>query len=413
MRIKRYDGQYVHEVIDQIRDELGPDAVVLHTSWRNPAGLKRLLGKPQVEVWAGVREEVEAMPPQSNGADPHAARALALRRAIEAQQSYAAEAVEAANGHAGRNGAVATLPPPAPEPEPEPERRAEPSEDLTVALLREFNQVLARLEGKLDGLGAPAEPDATAPTRLTALTEAGVDRQVAEEIVASAESRSVAEILLDTFQCPGEIDLAHGPKVIALVGPSGVGKTTTAAKLAARYGCESGARVLLASADTQRVGTFEQIRALGQLMELPTWALRSPAEAQAKVQMARQTHDLILVDTAACAAADGEEWERLLDTLIAIDPDEIHVVVSAAMKLKDVERTVRTFREALPLHGAVVTKLDESGDPGLVVDLAWRCLMPISFLGTGHQIPGDLETATPDSLLARVWSTRLDRVLEE
>ncbi len=78
MRIKRYEGQYVHEVIGQIKEELGQDAVVLHTRWRNPAGIKKLLGKPQVEVWAGARDEMNGF----EGGD-QAARALALRQAIE------------------------------------------------------------------------------------------------------------------------------------------------------------------------------------------------------------------------------------------------------------------------------------------------------------------------------------------
>lgn len=421
MRIKRYEGQYVHEVIGQIKEELGQDAVVLHTRWRNPAGIKKLLGRPQVEVWAGAREDVGDL----EGGD-QAARALALRQAIE-QNSCGLDVTDsdeparpepAGNGHlappAPRPAVAVAVPLPSPAPVPAadeldavlaPDAAAD---DLTIALLAQFNSALERLEEKVDALQAPpAEPVSEDSPRMRALVASGVDPEVAREIAAAAEGRSVAEVLLETFQCGREPDWSDGPKVIAVVGPSGVGKTTTVAKLAGHLAFGRGARVMLASTDTQRVGAFEQIRAMGQLMELPTAALRNPSEAQAKLQMARQAHDVILVDTAACTPQDGDAWDRLLDTLIAVEPDEIHVVVAASMRTSEAARCVEYFRQVLPLHGAVVTKLDEASQAGLLVDLAWRCLLPITWLGTGHDVPGDLEQARPDPLLERVWSPQL------
>ncbi|MCC7495226.1 MAG: hypothetical protein IT204_22955 [Fimbriimonadaceae bacterium] len=464
MKIKRYEGQYVQEVIAQIRDEMGPDAVVLHTRWRSQNGLKRLLGKPQVEVWAGTREEVakadlatltaaaraEAEGEVTAGAplagltldavdDPEPARprpqpaappAAAPRRpqplpapaaARDGDDIGALVAAFAAfsNGQLREptNGHLAA-PAPAPAPvvellpartEPQPaEELPETADDLTVALLAQFGDALNRIEEKVDALATPAAPavEEVEPERLTALLQAGVDPQVARELHDAAAGGSVAEVLYDTFQCCPPLNWSQGCRVVALVGPSGVGKTTTVAKLAGHYGIREGARVLLASTDVQRIGTFEQIKALGQLMEVATLPLRTPAEAQGKLATARRQYDLVLVDTAACQPQEGPAWEHLLDTLIAVEPDEIHVVVSAAMKTKEAARVVDYFRQVLPVHGAVVTKLDEAADPGLVVDLAWRCLVPLSYLGVGHTIPGDLELATPDRLLEMIWAAR-------
>jgi len=428
MRIKRYEGQYVHEVIGQIKEELGHDAVVLHTRWRNPAGIKKLLGKPQVEVWAGARDDMAGM----DGGD-QATRALALRQAIESNSGLdLLDSDEPARPEPATNGHVATPPQrpaiavaPRPEPEPEPERQAEAddladvlpddgADDLTIALLAQFNAALERLEDKVDSLQPPV-PEITCEDspRMRALVDSGVDQDVAREIAAAAEGRTVAEVLLETFQCGKEPDWSEGPKVIAVVGPSGVGKTTTVAKLAGHLALDRGARVMLASTDTQRVGAFEQIKAMGQLMELPTAALRNPAEAQAKLQLARQAHDVVLVDTAACTPQDGDAWDRLLDTLIAVEPDEIHVVVSATMRTSEAARCVEYFRQVLPLHGAVVTKLDEASQAGLLVDLAWRCLIPITWLGDGHEVPADLSLARPDPLLDLVWSPQLTAPTEE
>ena len=455
MKIKRYEGQYVHEVIAQIREELGPDAVVLHTRWRNPAGIKKLLGKPQVEVWAGTREDVD----DAEAAEPAAARLVALRQALEANDPVPAAAVEVAagavvalngaakalNGHGaakalnGHAGAVAVAEPPAlpeldlealvnaahdelslsgqtPPPTDDDGPDDSVSEDLTVALLSEFNQALSRLEGKVDDLATRQQRPATVTDdspRLRALVESGVERDVAVQVVAAADDRTVTEVLLDAFQCPPAIDWTGGPKVIAVVGPSGVGKTTSLAKLAGHLAIGRGARVLLASADSQRVGTYEQVKALGQLMELPTCAVRSAAEAQTRLPMMRQGHDVILVDTAACTPQAPESWDRLLDTLIACEPDAIFAVLPASMRPRDAARHIDTFRRVLPLEGVIVTKLDEAADPGLLVDLAWRCLIPIGYLGTGAGIPGDLEVATPELLLRRVWSAQTRESHEE
>lgn len=442
MRIKRYEGQYVHEVIAQIRDELGSDAMVLHTRWRNPAGLQRLLGRPKVEVWAGVREAGDdpevaqaELGAQANGhtngqanghqgvafAEPgsHAARAEVLRQAIEARLT-GPEPPATPDGAVGAHLDVldevvaeagldldqeTTL--------PTPTTDLDPQSDATVALLSEFNDALARMETKLDRLHRQTSPEPTGSPRLSALLAGGVEPTVAEEIAAAAGERSVAEVLLDTFQCTGEVDLSDGPKVVALVGPSGVGKTTTAAKLAGHYHLHHGAEVMLCSTDTQRVGTFEQLRALGELMQFATTSVHTPGEASRRVEMGRRTHDLILVDTAAAAPGCPDDWERLVDTLIAAEPDEILLVLSASYRPSDAARVVDRFRDSLPVRGAVITKLDESRDAGLLVNLAWRHLLPLSYLAAGPRIPGDLEVARTSKLVERVWSARLAPSNEE
>lgn len=419
MRIKRYEGQYVHEVIAEIRDDLGADAVVLHTRWRNPAGLRRLLGGPKVEVWAGVREpgepteaitdtavelarqvaEPEAAP-QPAGTDDHSARAAAICRAIEARGQNG-------NGHSAANpgGRVGLLDVYDEPPAPTSPRSPAATDDPTVALLSEFNAALARIESKLDGL--TSERAEAQPSREQALLEAGVSPDVATEVVAAANGRSVTELLFDTFQCTGEIDPAAGPKVVALVGPSGVGKTTTTAKLAGRYGAMAGRRVMLCSTDTRRIGTFEQLRALGELMQIPTCPIHSPDEAAGRIQMARRTHDLVFLDTPACLPG-GEGWNELVDTLIAVEPDQIHLVLAANTRAADAARLVEGFRAAAPLFGVTLTKLDETREAGLLVDLAWRHMLPIAYLADGDSIPGDIAPADAERLVDLVWSRRCE-----
>lgn len=387
MTIKRYEGQFVHEVIEQIRSELGPEAVVLHTRWRNPAGLKKLLSRPQVEVWAAEPDaappDPEPAAPLANG--PVAARALALKQSL------------AANG-AGDDeflfGDDLEAPPRRPK---RAARRPEPAADAGL------HEALRRLEGKVDSLSSHAGANGHGGGRRAALLRAGVDPEVADELLEAAREQTVVELLWQTFRVTGEWEPASA-RTVALVGASGVGKTTAAAKLAARYGVAGGRRVLLLSCDAQRVGTFEQMRAYAELMELPVAVARTPAELRRVLKSARDKHDLVLLDTpAVCESAIG----RLTELLEAAQPDQIHAVVAATCRPGDVRRHVTALQEALPLTAALVTKLDETRTPGVVVDLAWRHRLPISFLSDGPDVPGDLRCATGEALVRLAWSSRL------
>jgi flagellar biosynthesis protein FlhF len=416
MKIKRYEGQYVHEVIAQVRDELGPEAVVLHTRWRHGSGLKRLLGRPQVEVWAGVQDGSGAPAPALVTA---AAADVAMAEPLGVRAQAWREAIEAA--------------PPAPEPvapvgldlfdaptdleilDVSPEAQAMSRDELTVALLAEFNDALERIESKVDAVAAASNsPDSEARRpRVRALIDAGVEPDLAEAIGEAAEGHTLADTLYDAFAVTGEPRLNGEARVVAFIGPSGAGKTTTVAKLAGRYGLGRDARVVLVTLDTQRIGAAAQLQALGDLMGVPVIAARNAADAAARLRVARLNCDLVLIDTPACSGTGSPGWDQVLDALIGLEPDEIHLVVAATTKAADVRRSVEQFTAALPLAAVVVTKTDESADLGLLVNIAWRHHLPFSFLGCGPDIPGDVELATTPRLVQLAWTRRLDMAPQE
>lgn len=406
MIIKRFEGNHVHDVIDQVRRELGPEAVVLHTRWRTANGLKRLLGRPQVEVWAGTQTGTDSAPAAAVEAvtaplDPPHVRALALRQEL--------------NLAAPARGAQSALAPvfelPEREPEPEAEMYLDEElsdagpDDLTVQLLSEFNSVLERIEGKVDRLGASARRTTASP-REQALIDLGVEPEVAAGVLSAARDRSVADALHEVFLKADGGARHADPRVIVLVGPSGAGKTSTLAKLAGHWALARGKKVALVSTDTQRIGAFAQLQALGDLMQLPVHGALSAADAVAKVRAAQREADLVLIDTPA-VSGPGAAWDQLLDALIAIEPDELQLVLAATTKPADVNRLTQHFGAGLPLAGVIVTKLDESADAGLLINLAWRYRLPLTWLGTGPDIPGDLTVATPTSLVARAWTHRI------
>lgn len=188
-----------------------------------------------------------------------------------------------------------------------------------------------------------------------------------------------------------------GPRLIACVGPTGVGKTTTLAKLAAKAQIELGRKVTIISLDTFRVGAVEQMRRFAELIGIP-FALAQDRTTFAQALRARPA-DLVLVDTPSRAPTDSAALSRLLDCLAVATEHTVNVLlaVAASIRASDVERLAPLF-DACPLTGLVITKLDETSQSGGAVHAALRGPMPIAYLCNGPRVPEDLHDATIEAI---------------
>jgi flagellar biosynthesis protein FlhF len=189
----------------------------------------------------------------------------------------------------------------------------------------------------------------------------------------------------------------HGPRLIACVGPTGVGKTTTLAKLAARAQIELGRKVAVISLDTFRVGAVEQMKRFAELIGVP-FALAQDRTTFAQALRSRQA-DLVLVDTPSRAPTDSAALSRLLDCLSTVTDHTVNVLlaVAASIRASDVERLAPLF-DACPLAGLVITKLDETSQAGGAVHAALRAPVPIAYLCNGPRVPEDLHDATVEAV---------------
>jgi flagellar biosynthesis protein FlhF len=185
---------------------------------------------------------------------------------------------------------------------------------------------------------------------------------------------------------------------VALVGPTGVGKTTTIAKLAGQLCHAAGLRVALLTVDTYRIGAVAQIQTYAELLGVPLHVVRTPAEMRAAVSAERDA-DLLLVDTTG-RSPRGTEGIASLRRILGEVPDlEVHLVVSATTKGTDLEEILRRFRP-LRYRPLLATKLDEATSVGPLLGLALERDLAVSYLSTGQEVPDDLEPATPRHLAA-------------
>lgn len=180
----------------------------------------------------------------------------------------------------------------------------------------------------------------------------------------------------------------NGQKRISFIGPTGVGKTTTIAKVAANFLLNGGKNVALATIDNYRIAAAEQLKIYGQIMNVPVETAKSPQQLQ-NIFNRHQDKELILLDTAGRSPKDElslKELAAFLDPTLKI---ENHLVVSATTRERDLNSIIRRFQN-LELQGLVFTKLDECDLLGSILNVHLRVGYPVSFLTNGQKVPEDL-----------------------
>ncbi|MCU0609229.1 MAG: flagellar biosynthesis protein FlhF [Chitinispirillaceae bacterium] len=218
---------------------------------------------------------------------------------------------------------------------------------------------------------------------------------------ALAESK-MADLLSGNFTVAGPIKCkANGPVVAVFVGPTGSGKTTTIAKLAAHCRLSRKKKVSIITADTYRIAAIDQIRTFADIVKVGLHVVFSPEEAVAALAMCADD-DLVFIDTAGRSQRNTEHMAELKDLLATIHPDEVHLVMSATTKDSDLIDTVNRYRD-LGINRLLFTKLDETVHVGNVFNTVSTSGIPVSFFSQGQSVPDDIELAQPVSFVKRLW----------
>lgn len=191
--------------------------------------------------------------------------------------------------------------------------------------------------------------------------------------------------------------LTHGG-VAALVGPTGVGKTTTIAKLAARFALRHGRRsVALVTMDSYRIGAHEQLRTYGRILGVPV-QVAADCEELKTVLNHSQEHKLILIDTAGISQRDMHLAEQLATLDIGEDKIKNYLVLSATGQSSLQEDVVRSFSK-INLHGCILTKLDEAASLGEALSVLIQQKLPVAYVSDGQKVPDDLHLARGNTLI--------------
>ena len=215
------------------------------------------------------------------------------------------------------------------------------------------------------------------------------------------ETAMLARNLAERIRVTGGIRLRPGrPTTVALVGPTGVGKTTSLAKLAALAKIQQGKKVGIISADSFRMGANEQLELFGRTAGIAVKPVFSPADV-AQAQREFSDCDLILVDTAGRSHTHKEMWRELQGLLHCLAPDEIHLVLSGPTRMRELWHQYGLYRD-LGAGSIIFTKLDECLSLGCLYNLARRAEAPLSYLCNGQVIPDHIMLARTDTVATAI-----------
>lgn len=186
----------------------------------------------------------------------------------------------------------------------------------------------------------------------------------------------------------------HGVRLVALLGTTGVGKTTTLAKIAAKFVLEHGVNAALITADTYRISAVDQLKTYSDILGLPLEIVYTPEELKAAIEKHKHK-ELILIDTAGRSQQNIQQMRELEEFLRVNTRIEKHLVISATTKLTDAQEIISKFSAVNP-EKIIVTKIDETGSLGMIINLMRNKKLSLSYITTGQSVPDDIELATAD-----------------
>ncbi|PIE04680.1 MAG: flagellar biosynthesis protein FlhF [Spirochaetales bacterium] len=231
------------------------------------------------------------------------------------------------------------------------------------------------------------------------LSAADLDNRV--KVHQSAVDRIADGITCRAPVSYGKRQQGAGPHVLVLVGPTGVGKTTTIAKLAAVNGLSKKHDVRIFTIDGFRIGALAQVETYGEIMDIPVRNIESPEDLAAQLTLASDA-DLILIDTIGKSPRDKdriEQMRRLLE--VCGENADVHLALSATTKTGDVIKIMELF-DIFGYGAVILTKLDETMQVGNLISVLSEKNCPVSYLTDGQSVPVDIELASPGRLLSRV-----------
>lgn len=380
MIIKKYQGTTEAEATAKAKEELGQDAVIMNVKSVKQKGLRKLFKKSYYEVTAAIDE-----PSEKAAREKHTASENKARKPVDTFENLKETVPEKETAEAGVKTAK------------------------TSAIEERLDNLAQLLEQQIqDTKEEEAEERPDQKSKLVKLVyEQLLDNEVTEgnarEIMSEIDNKSseiqVDDLLSNIYQ---KIVLKLGqiktielcekkPKVVFFVGPTGVGKTTTIAKLASKYKLDHKCKLAIITADTYRVAAVEQIRTYANILNVPIEVVYNAEELQQAIQKYAE-YDLLFVDTAGRSHQNQEQQEDVKQLLQAAKEyeQEIYLVISATTKYRDLVKITQVYSD-ISSYRLLFTKTDETGALGNILNIKMLTNEPLSYVTFGQNVPDDIE----------------------
>ena len=420
MVIKKFIGKTEEEATASAKKELGESLVIMNVRQVNPKGIFSFLKEKQVEVTVALEEEREKTRLERGDAERKAVQQVA--KVVE-QKGLLLNAQNNASSIEQKLDSLQTL----------LEKQLKKNEAEEQEKQDRQPGKVAVEEKKDDPAGQTAEPAVEDPKaeeerrksreqekfiRLlyNTMIENEVDEKYANQILEEVDksrkpntpfdyilANIYQKIVLNFGKSEGITPAQSGPKVVFFIGPTGVGKTTTIAKLASSFVVGEKKKVALLTADTYRIAAAEQLRTYAQILEVPFQVIYSPEELVEAVEGLKE-YDYILVDTSGHSHRNEEQLSRMKEYLEIMEEKaqtQAFLVLSANTKYKDLLKIADNYKEIAD-YQLIFTKIDETTTLGSLLNVKLHMGTPIAYVTYGQNVPNDIECFNPQKTVKQL-----------
>ena len=422
MTIKKFTGKTKEEAIAKAKEEFGEGAVVMNVKEVKPSGFFSFFKKTTYEVTAAIEEKEKFSNPTINAAPRKTVEAINLAADEKIVIPVQAAPVAETRGSETRKEAVSqavTL-----QNAESLAASASLSRDEIEKKLENLSNILEKKlsaeETKVNDIPETPVQNSESVKFMKMLYRTLLDNEVNEkyvnQILDEAEkiansSNSVDFILSNVYQKmilkfgePSCINIeGKKPKVVFFIGPTGVGKTTTIAKIASKYKVEHDKKVAFLTADTYRIAATEQLHIYANILDSPMSVVYSAEELNQAVEKVSD-NDLIFVDTAGFShrnETQRSDTKTLIDGLDEQYEKEVFLVLSATTKYKDLLEIVDSYRE-ITEYKLIFTKLDETTSYGNLLNVRLYSGAELSYMTNGQNVPDDIEVFNSQTIVKQL-----------
>jgi len=394
VKVKRYVGETAQAAMQKVKADLGRDAIILNTRKIRKKGLVGFFTKPLIEVVATIDNDISNGGVQSKHQE--------IKPPLQpVKEEYAGGAggsfIKELNDNLQvQKNAVKSY-----------ARQQNHNEDKEL-IQQDFMELKNMLNKVYDAVKVDYENNKLSDIvkkYLKTLEDFEVDKVIVNEVkdklleTLDAEKQqsdaivrnSIYNILIKYMKEPEPFSFTEDKKVIIVIGPTGVGKTTTLAKLAANMVLTEKKKVGLVTSDTYRIAAVEQLKTYSEIIGVPLSIIYTPNEILNAIESYKDK-ELILVDTAGRSHKDKYQLMELKSLIKSSIDYEVYLVMSATTKFSDCIEIIKNY-SFLDDYKLLFTKMDETSAFGVILNVAYITKKPISYITTGQSVPDDIEIA--------------------
>ncbi len=393
MKVKRYVGETAQEAMQKVKSDLGRDAIILNTRKIKRKGLIGFFIKPLIEVVATIDNDISTSTKPNRQHDIRPVVYPVKEEYSNGTNSFIKELNENMQIQKNTNSDILS------------QQNKDAEKEIAQKDVIELKNMLTKVYDAVKTDYEDNKLSEVVKKYLSTLEDYEVDKaiinEIREKIIEELDSEkqqndtivrnTIYNILSKYMKEPEPFSFASDKKVVIVIGPTGVGKTTTIAKLAANMVLSEKKKVGLITSDTYRIAAVEQLKTYSEIIGVPLSIVYTPGEILNAIENYKDK-DLILVDTAGRSHKDKYQLMEL-KTLIKSSIDyEVYLVLSATTKFSDCIEIIKSY-SFLDDYKLLFTKIDETSALGIMLNAAYITKKPISYITTGQSVPDDIEIA--------------------